>query len=162
MPTYEEARSQGLCYQCRRRAPLPGKTRCGPCREQQRAAYRRRAQDPEWVSGNRAKVSAWQKANPERKAQHHREHRQRLRQAALDHYGHRCSCCSEAHDAFLTIDHVSGGGRQHRLLIGQGSGEFYRWLRRNGYPEDFQTLCFNCNCAKGIYGHCPHEAEATA
>jgi hypothetical protein len=21
------------------------------------------------------------------------------------------------------------------------------------------VLCFNCNCAKGFYGSCPHDAE---
>lgn len=35
---------------------------------------------------------------------------------------------------------------------------FYRWLKNNGFPKkDFQLLCFNCNCAKGFFGMCPHK-----
>jgi hypothetical protein len=30
---------------------------------------------------------------------------------------------------------------------------------RNGYPPDFEILCFNCNCGKAVNGGiCPHEA----
>jgi hypothetical protein len=55
---------------------------------------------------------------------------------------------------FLTIDHVSGGGRKHR--DGIGCSDFNRWLRSNGYPPGYQVLCMNCNFAKGMYGQCPH------
>jgi hypothetical protein len=31
-------------------------------------------------------------------------------------------------------------------------------LKKHGWPkEGFTILCFNCNCAKGIYGTCPHQ-----
>lgn len=32
----------------------------------------------------------------------------------------------------------------------------YSWIIRNNFPEMFQTLCFNCNFAKAIFGECPH------
>lgn len=60
---------------------------------------------------------------------------------------------------FLTIDHINGDGWQHRQIEGiQPGTQLYRWLKRNGFPKDrFQLLCFNCNCAKSIYGVCPHK-----
>jgi hypothetical protein len=33
----------------------------------------------------------------------------------------------------------------------------YTWLRNQGYPNGFRTLCHNCNLARGFYGYCPHE-----
>lgn len=68
-----------------------------------------------------------------------------------------CTCCGETIVHFLGIDHLNGGGRAHRKEVGSGFG-FYRWLRRNGFPEGFQTLCHNCNQAKWAYKVCPHES----
>ncbi len=76
-----------------------------------------------------------------------------LRTAALAHYGAQCECCGTTHAQHLVIDHMNGGGNTHRRVTGNGTG-FYRWLRANGYPEGFQTLCHNCNFAKSAYGHC--------
>jgi hypothetical protein len=60
---------------------------------------------------------------------------------------------------FLTIDHVNNDGREHRLRTpSQGAGDgLISFLKRSGYPDGFQVLCFNCNWAKGRYGGvCPH------
>ena len=48
----------------------------------------------------------------------------------------------------LTIDHVNGGGMDHRRLI--GARTIYRWLIKNGFPEGFQVLCMNHNFKKGL------------
>ncbi len=77
-----------------------------------------------------------------------------LKQAVLDYYGHECSCCGQEGDAFLAIDHIHGGGSQHRKTI--SAGNFYCWLKREGFPSGFQTLCHNCNWAKS-HGGCPHK-----
>lgn len=78
--------------------------------------------------------------------------RRNLRDDVLDHYGRACVCCGEKEDAFLTIDHIAGDGAKHR-----GAGQnLYRWLRKQGFPLGFRTLCANCNLAMGIHGHCPH------
>jgi hypothetical protein len=58
----------------------------------------------------------------------------------------------------LTIDHINGGGRQHRLQAGV-KGDFYTWLKRNGFPPGFQVLCWNCNHAKHVLGECPHQKK---
>ena len=82
----------------------------------------------------------------------------RYRQAALDAYGSHCDCCGETTMAFLTIDHVNGDGATHRLTVSSGTG-LYLWLKREGYPTGFRVLCQNCNLARGLYGHCPHQAS---
>jgi hypothetical protein len=74
----------------------------------------------------------------------------------IAHYGGKCACCGEAEFEFLVIDHVNGGGTQHRLEVGSGS-HFITWLLDNGLPEGFRVLCHNCNGALGHYGYCPHE-----
>jgi hypothetical protein len=62
----------------------------------------------------------------------------------------------------LTIDHLSGGGNKHRTEIGlHGGVEFYRWLKRNDYPKEFQVLCWNCNIGRAQNGGiCPHKGQA--
>jgi hypothetical protein len=86
--------------------------------------------------------------------------RLKIRFEALAHYGgnpSKCACCGEMEERFLSIDHINGGGNIERKA-GQGGGHFlYRRLRKLGYPEGFQVLCFNCNMAKGIDGQCPHQ-----
>lgn len=80
----------------------------------------------------------------------------RYRQQVFDHYGWTCACCDTAER--LTIDHVNGGGTEHRKEIGlkndAGGDKFYRWLVKNNFPEGFQTLCGPCNSSKFDGEHC--------
>jgi hypothetical protein len=96
----------------------------------------------------------------ERGSQVAAEKNARLRQEILGAYGRSCSCCGESNEVFLVMDHIGGGGNAHRREIGHGN--FYRWLKRNGYPPGFQTLCHNCNFAKHLLGVCPHQVEGLA
>lgn len=59
---------------------------------------------------------------------------------------------------FLTIDHISGQGAEHRKKVGRGDN-LYRWLIRMNFPQGFQTLCFNCNFAKHMLFVCPHQVR---
>ena len=81
------------------------------------------------------------------------------RLATLNAYGTSCACCREHNEEFLAIDHIHGNGRQHRLSIKKNGGGFYVWLRHNGYPSGYRTLCHNCNWSYGIRGYCPHQIE---
>lgn len=83
-----------------------------------------------------------------------------LTQVAIDAYGGVCACCGEARREFLNIDHVNSDGARHREED-SSAGNIYFWLAKNGYPQDgrFQVLCWNCNCAKGVRGGCPHLNE---
>jgi hypothetical protein len=77
-----------------------------------------------------------------------------LRDMALDAYGGKCTCCGETTREFLTIEHIHGGGTKHRRDL---HGTLIRWLMKRDWPkEGFTLLCYNCNCARGFYGYCPH------
>lgn len=81
-----------------------------------------------------------------------------LRREVLGHYSKgkiECNCCGEDEYMFMALDHINGGGTQHRLQL--GSKAIYSRLKQDGYPDGFQVLCHNCNSAKGYYGGCPHK-----
>lgn len=73
-------------------------------------------------------------------------------------YGGKCTCCEEDTIEFLTVDHINNDGAEDRKKNGRKSGgKLYRWLIQNNFPkENYQILCYNCNCAKGFFGYCPH------
>lgn len=96
-----------------------------------------------------------------------RERLQRIRRklAVIDTYGGKCNCCGETGYEFLTVDHVKNDGASHREEIAgdrRGKGGFNSWsiLYKKPKSERFQLLCFNCNCAKGFYGSCPHKSRS--
>lgn len=80
-------------------------------------------------------------------------------------YGGVCECCGEHRKEFLNIDHVNDDGYELRsnpnLPGGRRCGKHLcKWLVRNGCPKDaFRLLCFNCNCARAMYGICPHQRK---
>lgn len=85
-----------------------------------------------------------------------REYLQKRRKIVVEFYGGtpaRCACCGETEYAFLSIDHLNGGGTKHRESI---KTNIYNWIIKNNFPDGFQILCHNCNQAKGYYGECPH------
>lgn len=87
----------------------------------------------------------------------YKETHAKRKKLVIEKYGGVCVCCGETEIAFLTIDHINNDGAEHRRKIGHGGTQIYRWLVKNDFPPGFQTLCFNCNCAKSIIGYCPHE-----
>jgi hypothetical protein len=94
-----------------------------------------------------------------------RKTRLKAKQRTIQHYGGKCDCCGETHLEFLCIDHVNNDGSAHRKAYEQATGlklggqRMYNWLWRNNYPDGFRVLCFNCNCARGMFGYCPHEKK---
>lgn len=121
--------------------------------------------------GNKKKSSRCKKCQKE----YLKIYRTNERLAALKAYGGEhptCACpgCLEDRLPFLSIDHINGGGIQHRqelctgkantsgALLNPGGGAFFRWLRKNNYPSGYRVLCYNCNIARSS-GPCPvHEA----
>jgi hypothetical protein len=80
---------------------------------------------------------------------------------ALIHYGEGtpiCACCGDNRFEFLTLDHIHGGGNEHRLQVtGSKKGSIYSWLKKNNYPPGFQVLCYNCNMGRAAHGgECPY------
>ena len=137
-------RQNGLCYLCGESSP---NGYCDKCRVAQMARSRRYATQNKEIMVVRRKAASL-----------------KAKIAAFQAYGGpKCACCGEGHLEFLTIDHIAGGGTKHRKMLlpnAKGGGRsgywFYKWLERNKYPAGYQVLCFNCNCAKGAYGICPH------
>lgn len=83
-----------------------------------------------------------------------RNYHARLR--CLDAYGGKCSFCPETMSEFLAIDHIDGGGNQHRKKL--KTNRIYLWLEKNGYPKDgYRILCHNCNVSLAMYGYSPHQ-----
>lgn len=35
--------------------------------------------------------------------------------------------------------------------------DVYKRVIEEGFPDTYRLLCWNCNCAIGIYGECPHK-----
>ncbi len=72
-----------------------------------------------------------------------------------------CPHCDETILEFLTLDHVNNDGAAHRKELGwrKGGQALYPLLKKLGFPDGFQVLCFNCNCGRGR-GVCPHVKHA--
>lgn len=78
------------------------------------------------------------------------ESRLKLKIEVITHYGNgKCACVKCGFDDIraLTIDHINNGGTRHRE---ETETTIYRWLKRNGYPEGYQSLCMNCNLIKEV------------
>lgn len=89
----------------------------------------------------------------------HKMHRSAVdaRRTVLLHYGGKCSCCGESNFLFLTIEHKNGGGVKHRKEI--GAANMSRFIIKNNFPDNFDVLCYNCNCGKAFTKQniCPHK-----
>jgi len=84
-------------------------------------------------------------------------YRLRRREKAFQKYGVACKCCGENRPGLLTMDHIDNNGAEHRKIYNIRS--IYQWLIKSNFPDGFQTMCFNCNCARGHSSNnkCPHE-----
>lgn len=84
-----------------------------------------------------------------------------LRNEIIQHYGGKCICCGEIEKTFLAIDHINGGGNKHRKQIkALAPCSFYRWIIAQGFPDDLQILCYNCNMSKYLNnGTCAHKCK---
>jgi hypothetical protein len=76
----------------------------------------------------------------------------------LSHYGKngQLQCCWEdclvIDTDMLSLDHIDNSGNTDRKRKGSYTGgiSFYKKLKRQGYPEGFQTLCHNHQWKKEI------------
>lgn len=153
--------------------PVPGKKKCEKCLAYMREYKKehRQRQAPPGTCSNypdcanttddahrqcapcRARSNASQKTRrPQIRA-----HAQEIKAEVLGHYGAQCTCCGEDNLAFLSIDHVDGRRDDGAPRSGW---QLYAWLKRNGYPDGYRTLCMNCNFSLGHHGYCPHGLTA--
>lgn len=95
--------------------------------------------------------------NKETKKEYQRKLTREYKQSFLDMYGGKCACCGETIFDFLTIEHKQGQQKATRrtgLVAYRDSVKEYR-------PDLYEVLCWNCNCAKGKLGYCPHNPPET-
>lgn len=93
----------------------------------------------------------YSQAHPEKRREWTIKTRAKIKLDVCTHYGGgeaQCVRCEEVRLACLSIDHIEGGGRKHREELRRQGIEFYRWLKHQGYPEGYQTLCMNCQFVK--------------
>lgn len=142
----EEMKRAGICIRCRTRAVKPGRVQCKRCLKEEYARVRANHLKRINELGYKAAL------NERRKRDHARDRRR-----CMEAYGGLiCACCGEREFAFLTIDHVNGGGSEEAK---KSRTPIYVRLRRAGYPPGYQILCYNCNCGRHRNGGvCPHKA----
>lgn len=77
-----------------------------------------------------------------------------LRILVLAHYGRDgqpvCMHCGFTDVRALSLDHIKGNGNLHRRTIKKW---LYLWLKQEGFPEGYQTLCMNCQMIKAHERH---------
>jgi len=81
----------------------------------------------------------------------------KLKHEVLLHYSKvgseqpNCVVCGFSDIRALSIDHINNNGAEERRRMMIKSGHiFYRFLRKNGYPSGYQTLCMNCQSIKQL------------
>jgi hypothetical protein len=127
-------------------------------REYSRNYYHRHKNDPNWRKHRTEYPRRYFLQHLHYHTTYAREWQRRLKAEVIEHYGKACACCGETTYEFLCIDHINGGGNKHREELGC-TRNFYSWLKKNGYPEGFRTLCHNCNQSLGYNGFCPHQQK---
>jgi len=79
-----------------------------------------------------------------------------LRLQAIEHLGAKCRNCGTVDPRVLQIDHIDGGGTKRRREGVTPTSEYRRILDSSeGWNDEFQVLCANCNWIKRyeLYEH---------
>ena len=107
----------------------------------------------------------WQARNREHYLQAKRNGTNRRRQEisieCLCHYSNgepRCYCCGETIIKLLCLDHIDGGGNEHRKR--EKINKLHVWAKKNGWPPLFRVACHSCNMGAHLNGGvCPHQGN---
>jgi len=145
----------------RRRAFTPEQKAAAPAHQKLYLQHRRDT-DAEYLAKTRATTRVQYAKHRAKRITAMQEKHWRTRVQCLQAYGGAdpfCGCCGESTLEFLTLDHIDdrkndGGVRVGGDRVGQ---VLYAWLIRMNFPRGFRVLCYNCNCARGARGYCPHE-----
>ncbi len=151
------------------RTAKDGGSVCKDCKRKRDAKFRERNREltRKWANkyrnDNKIKLNENSRVkygtNRERILANQKAYQHKRKQLAIDAYGGKCVCCGEKNFEFLTIDHIKGGGRNHRKSI--KNNNIYLHLKKTGYPKDgYRLLCSNCNFSMGMYGYCPHNKSS--
>lgn len=190
----KERSEQGLCTGCGKNQPKINQKRCQECCDKQKTWFNNYSNDTSKITKKdpllcskcginkpeddrkvcttcNEKHKTWIEDSGYRERQRllAKEERKRRKLRIINHYGGKCACCGEHEPIFLCMDHINGGGNEHRRQIknaknrcGSSSTQFYKWIEKHNYPGILQVLCHNCNAAKEINnGVCPHRQKLT-
>lgn len=162
MTLYQLRKNQGICTRCGENPSESGKTQCADCKQDrnERVKVLREARMAEGLCRCGNNIQGDTKYCEDCLGRQ-RDRNSEVRRLVLEVYGKKCACCGESEEAFLGIDHVNNDGSKHRKQINctKGGTPFYQWLKKNNFPDGFQTLCMNCNFAKQKLGVCPHQTR---
>ena len=116
--------------------------------------------DAEKREVSRAYTNQWRKDHPERWREIVNNSNAKVKVRVLSHYSDgvpACACYKKTSLVFLTLDHIDGDGAAKRRTAGSRGGvSYYRHLIRQGFPDGYRVLCWNCNAAYAMTGTCPH------
>jgi hypothetical protein len=155
---YHSNKAAGVCRNCGN--PSDGKSKCATCTELASKSHRKMYEDRKaaglccFCAKPAIKGQVYCRPCGDIHNQRELRYRSQTRKEVLNHYGSNCACCGRPDMGVHEIDHINGGGTKHIKQLKSGSA-FYRWLKKQGFPEGFQTLCPTCNKLKHKFGACP-------
>lgn len=158
---HAQAKRDGICRACLCRPRVPPYSYCAECHIRVKAEKMAR-----YTKNRQAGLcGCGRESRPDRQRcitclERTRCAARQLKADVFAIYGNRCACCGEDDNRFLTVDHVFNDGYKERKQGHRTTQTLYSALRKNGYSERYQLLCWNCNCAKNHHqGVCPHELD---
>lgn len=150
----QERKEQGLCVGCGKCESRPHYLACEQCSKKANQRVKR-YKAKQCALGNcecgKSKIPGKSlcqkclKTNNKRSAIYGRKDRL----LCVEAYGAKCECCGIDVEKYLQLDHIDGGGDEHRRSIfGRKQGPMAKWARQNNFPKILQLLCANCHQAK--------------
>ncbi len=125
---------------------------------------RQRARWADNADANAERSLAYRLSHRDELLQKKQEYYRNLKMEVLSHYSSgtpRCQLCPESRLGALCLDHVNGGGTKHRASDNGVRGHaVYNWVKKRGYPKEFQVLCHNCNFRKSLPTEVKNQAQA--
>lgn len=115
----------------------------------------------EYRDRKNAGIRKWRLANLEIVKEKKKTERFRLKIAAFCIYSHgemSCAICGDNEFPHLSLDHIDGGGTQHRNKDPRANCDLYRLVKTEGYPSGYRVLCHNCNFIE----HVKHSRKSTS
>lgn len=121
----------------------------------------------EYKKRHREYMKEWRRKNPDKRRVIQQKSYAAIRQECFEAYGGaKCRCCGEKEIKFLHLDHKNGDGSKIRRQIKEETGQTLNggtsvmyWLKKQGWPDNIQILCANCNLGKRTGQYCPHELK---
>ena len=86
--------------------------------------------------------------DPERYRKIGRKAKAKERESLFEMYGHVCAVCGFSDKRALTLDHKKNNGSHERKEMGERG--VYRRALAEYRPDEYQTLCMNCQFIKRI------------